>query len=153
LKKQTNLLKSLQTYRKRWRALRSEEKLLLFKASASLLLIKAGLLLLPFTTFRKFYNRFTTPKDKLEVSKRYIDTTVWAVKSAADHLPFELLCLPRALATKYLLRHVPALTLEIGVEITAAKVFEAHAWVEKNGSVIIGDWPETVSYQRLWVWE
>lgn len=118
-----------------------------------MLLIKSGLLLLPFPTFRKVYNRLAKSDKKKDVSGQQIDDAVWAVKSAADHLPVELLCLPRALATKYLLRKVPALTLEIGVEITAAKAFEAHAWVEKNGSVIIGDWPETVSYQRLWVWE
>ncbi|REA61633.1 lasso peptide biosynthesis B2 protein [Dyadobacter luteus] len=127
--------------------------MLFFKASVSLLLIKSGLLLLPFPTFRKVYNRLAKSDKKKDVSGQQIDAAVWAVKSAADHLPVELLCLPRALATKYLLRKVPALTLEIGVEITPAKVFEAHAWVEKNGSVIIGDWPETVSYQRLWVWE
>ncbi|WP_229217047.1 lasso peptide biosynthesis B2 protein [Dyadobacter luteus] len=146
-------MKSLHTYRNRWKQLRNEEKMLFFKASVSLLLIKSGLLLLPFPTFRKVYNRLAKSDKKKDVSGQQIDAAVWAVKSAADHLPVELLCLPRALATKYLLRKVPALTLEIGVEITPAKVFEAHAWVEKNGSVIIGDWPETVSYQRLWVWE
>lgn len=88
-----------------------------------------------------------------ELSQEQIDRTVWAVDTAANLLPFELLCLPRALAAKYLLRAVPALTLEIGVEINPAKAFEAHAWIEKNGRIVIGEWPENVSYQRLWVWE
>lgn len=146
-------MKSLKTYFTRWRQLDFEEKVLFFKAICTLLLIKVGLLFLPFSSFRKVYNWFARTTTKEEVSSRQIERTVWAVRSVADHLPVELLCLPRALATKYLLRQVPALTLEIGVDMTAAKVLEAHAWVEKNGSVLIGDWPETVSYQRLWVWE
>ncbi|MCE7039820.1 lasso peptide biosynthesis B2 protein [Dyadobacter sp. CY312] len=146
-------MKNFKTYWSRWQEISFKEKVAFFKASLSLTVIKFGLVVLPFSTFRKLYHWFSKTNRKKEVSREHIDTIVWAVKSAADHLPFELLCLPRALATKYLLRHVPALTLEIGVDITAAKVFEAHAWVEKNGSVIIGDWPETVSYQRLWVWE
>lgn len=88
-----------------------------------------------------------------EIAPETIEKTVWAVDTAANLLPFELLCLPRALAAKYMLRKSPALTLEIGIEINPAKQFEAHAWVERNGSIIIGRWPETVSYQRLWVWE
>lgn len=87
------------------------------------------------------------------MSKAEIDQAVWAVDTAANLLPFELLCLPRALATKYLLRKLAALTLEIGIEINPNKAFEAHAWVERNGTIIIGHWPNTISYKRLWVWE
>lgn len=82
-----------------------------------------------------------------------IDRIVWAVETAANLLPFELLCLPRALAAKYMLRKVPAVTLEIGIEVNPAKAFEAHAWIERNGNVVIGQWPATVSYRRLWVWK
>ncbi len=117
-----------------------------------MLVVKLGLAL-PFSTFRKLFHVLSKTDHSGQVSEDKIKTTAWAVNTAAVVLPFELLCLPRALATKYLLRNVPALTLEIGIEINPSKAFEAHAWVEKNGSVIIGDWPETVSYRRLWVWE
>ena len=123
------------------------------KAVLCLLAIKAGLGLLPFSTFRKFFHLFSKSQNKSERSQQQIDEVVWAVESAANHLPLELLCLPRALATKYLLKEVPLLTLEIGIQINSSKVFEAHAWVERNGSVIIGDWSDSVSYQRLWIWE
>ncbi len=109
--------------------------------------------MLPFSVFRNVFRRFTTTGRPEEVSQQEIELTVWAVDTAANLLPMEVLCLPRALATKYLLRKMPALTLEIGVEINPAKQFEAHAWVERNGSIIIGNWPESVSYQRLWVWK
>ncbi len=109
--------------------------------------------MLPFYVFRNVFRWFTTPGRPEEISQQEIELTVWAVDTAANLLPMEVLCLPRALATKYLLRKMPALTLEIGVEINPAKQFEAHAWVERNGSIIIGNWPESVSYQRLWVWK
>lgn len=123
------------------------------RAACSLLWIKAGLSLLPFKVFRKWYYRLSKPGRVEQVSPDQMQRTVWAVDTAANLLPFELLCLPRALATKYLLRNTPALTLEIGIEINPAKQFEAHAWVEQNGNIIIGRWPDTVSYKRIWVWE
>jgi len=129
------------------------EKWIFLRATWCLLWIKAGLALLPFPTFRKWYHRLSSPSRLQEPDPGLTQRTVWAVDTAANLLPLELLCLPRALATKYLLRNFPALTLEIGIEINPAKQFEAHAWVEQNGNIIIGRWPETVSYKRLWVWE
>ncbi|WP_262709872.1 lasso peptide biosynthesis B2 protein [Dyadobacter psychrotolerans] len=137
----------------RWKSLSGREKLSFVKSAMCLTVIKAGLVFLPFSTFRKFFDWFSKSKTKKEISQQEIKQTVWAVASAAHHLPFELLCLPQALATKFLLREVPFLTLEIGVAIDASKTFQAHAWVEKNGSFIIGDWDENISYQRLWVWK
>ncbi|CAG5069489.1 hypothetical protein DYBT9623_02225 [Dyadobacter sp. CECT 9623] len=137
----------------KWNELSGSAKLTFIKAATSLLLVKLGLALLPFSSFRKVFHWFTKTKSVEELPQAQIDQTVWAVDTAANLLPFELLCLPRALATKYLLRKVPSMTLEIGIEVNPAKSFEAHAWIEKNGNIIIGDWPDSVSYKRLWVWE
>lgn len=135
-----------------WQQLPASGKMTFLKASVVLVLIKAGLSLLPFSVFKKLFHFFTKSSRKREIAQAEIDRVVWAVDTAANILPMTLLCLPRALAAKYLLRELPAVTLEIGVEINPAKKFEAHAWVEKNGNIIIGDWPQTVTYQRLWVW-
>ena len=137
----------------RWKELSESEKVNFVKAVICLTIIKAGLVVLPFSIFRKFFNWSANSKNKKEISQQEIKQVVWAVKSAARHLPFELLCLPQALTAKYILKNVPALTLEIGVAIDSSKTFLAHAWVEQNGTVIIGDWDENVSYQRLWVWK
>ena len=137
----------------KWNGLSHEGKLIFLKAAVSLVLIKTGLAILPFGTFRKIFHWLCKSEYTGEISQERIDLTVWAVDTASHILPLELLCLPRALATKYLLRKVPALTLEIGIEVNPAKQFEAHAWVEKNGSVIMGNWPESVLYQRIWVWK
>ncbi|KAA0989420.1 lasso peptide biosynthesis B2 protein [Dyadobacter aurulentus] len=136
-----------------WRKLPGPGKLTFVTAAVSLLLIRVGLAVLPFSMFRKVFHWLTQSNANKEMSKAEIDQAVWAVDTAANLLPFELLCLPRALATKYLLRKLAALTLEIGIEINPNKAFEAHAWVERNGTIIIGHWPNTISYKRLWVWE
>jgi hypothetical protein len=136
-----------------WNHLSFEKKKVFLTAAACLLSIKFGLSLLPFPAFRRIYRWLSTSGTSREVSTHEINQTVWAVDTAANVLPLELLCLPRALATKYLLRGATSLTLEIGVEVNPAKAFEAHAWVEQNGNIIIGSWPETMTYQRLWVWQ
>ena len=86
--------------------------------------------------------------------ERYLADTVWAVRAAAYHLPLSLLCLPQALAVKYLLRGQPGLSLHIGVQQSTSEGFAAHAWVESTstGGIVIGQWPETVTYRPLWVW-
>lgn len=146
-------MEKLKTYWFKWQNLSGYAKLSFLHAAGTLLLVKTGLTVLPFQTFRRLFHWITDTKTIQEMSSIKIEETVKAVNMAANVLPFELLCLPRALATKYLLRKVPSLSLEIGIEINPHKAFEAHAWVEKEGKIIIGDWSGSVSYQRLWVWE
>ncbi|WP_254562607.1 lasso peptide biosynthesis B2 protein [Dyadobacter diqingensis] len=146
-------MEKLKTYWFKWQNLSGYAKFRFLHAAVTLLLVKTGLTVLPFQTFRKLFHWITDTKAMQEMSSVKIEETVKAVNMAANVLPFALLCLPRALATKYLLRKVPSLSLEIGIEINPHKAFEAHAWVEKEGKVIIGDWSGSVSYQRLWVWE
>ena len=137
----------------KWMNLSNHAKINFLYACVVLVVIKTGLTILPFGTFRKLFHYISSSRKKTDVSKSGIDELISNINAAASALPFELLCLPRALAAKYMLRKVPDLSLEIGIEVNKDKAFEAHAWVEKNGNVIIGDWSESVSYQRLWVWE
>jgi hypothetical protein len=146
-------LEKAKRYWKKWTSLSHSAKLSFAKACFVLILVKIGLTVLPFSVFRKLFHRFSSSSESKEFSGAQIAESVWAVDTAANILPMELLCLPRALAAKYLLKKVPSITLEIGIEVNPRKGFEAHAWVEKNGQVIIGDWSDSVSYQRLWVWQ
>jgi len=146
-------MKKISNYFLKWQSLSWYSKIRFVNAMVILVIIKIGLTILPFSAFRRFFYFICKTVTYKEVSVKDIEETVWAVDTAANLLPLELLCLPRALATKYLLRKVPSLSLEIGIEINPAKAFEAHAWVEKGGEIIIGDWSGSVSYQRLWIWE
>jgi len=146
-------VKRITNYWSKWRLLSKSTKINFLYASVTLVIIKTGLTVLPFHIFRKLFYRISRSDKKDNLTAGEINEIVYAINTSATVLPFELLCLPRALAAKYLLRNVPSLSLEIGIEVNENKDFEAHAWVEKNGDVIIGDWSESVFYQRLWVWE
>ncbi|AUG47147.1 hypothetical protein BVU17_06255 [Haloarcula taiwanensis] len=63
----------------------------------------------------------------------------WAVLTAGSHLPGTYDCLDRALTGSTLLEasDLPH-CLRFGVD-TQSNTFEAHAWIESNGEVLIGD--------------
>ncbi|TDB61141.1 lasso peptide biosynthesis B2 protein [Arundinibacter roseus] len=127
--------------------------LALMQAASVLIGIKLFLVILPFRTFRRIYGKLTNPAHKQQYTQAYISDRIWAVRTAAHWLPFSLLCLPQALSLKFLLRKEDQLPLHIGVQIQASAGFEAHAWVEKNGKIIIGEWPENTTYKPIWVWQ
>jgi len=59
-------------------------------------------------------------------------------------------CLGQALVVHTMLRrHGHAAVLRIGVRRDGAASFEAHAWVECNGTVVIGELPEMAAYAVL----
>ena len=67
-----------------------------------------------------------------------MDRLVWAVRVASHYVP-DATCLTQALATQVLLnRHGCQTNLRIGVARNETGQFQAHAWVEKDGMVVIG---------------
>ncbi len=68
-----------------------------------------------------------------------VATVAWAVASAARFVP-RATCLTQALVTERLLRQAGyAPTLRIGVARPRPDAFEAHAWVEHDGRIVIGE--------------
>ncbi len=67
------------------------------------------------------------------------NAVIWAVRTAARHIPFAGSCLCQALAAKALLgmRGCPC-QLQIGVAKGPADAIQAHAWLISGNSVIIG---------------
>ncbi|WP_373330709.1 lasso peptide biosynthesis B2 protein [Salmonirosea aquatica] len=118
-----------------------------------LLVIKASLRFLSFNQFKKAYAYTLRVRQAGVYPKQYIADAAWAVQTAAFRLPFALTCLPQALALKYILRCDPDMPLHIGVQTAAPQGFEAHAWVEKDGHIVIGAWPEETNYRPIWVWQ
>ncbi len=71
----------------------------------------------------------------------------WAVRNASRLVPRST-CLVQALAARHLLaRHGFAANVVIGVARQHETGFDAHAWVEYQGAVLIGQ--SGVSYSRL----
>ncbi len=69
--------------------------------------------------------------------------TRWAVQTAAHALPFNFVCLPRAIAGKWMLarRKAPAY-IHLGIKRTSTEGqftdTELHAWLSVGGHIILG---------------
>lgn len=63
----------------------------------------------------------------------------WAVQSAASHVPLGFVCLPQAMAAKWMLRrrHL-ASTLYLGVARPDEVKFTAHAWLRAGDKILTG---------------
>lgn len=81
-----------------------------------------------------------------------IERFVWIAEAAARCVISDPTCLKKALVAFWLLRrHGVATTLCIGVARRGGEL-AAHAWLERNGEVILGA-PEHEAYERLFRWD
>jgi len=71
------------------------------------------------------------------------------VSFVSRFVPFAT-CLPQALAAMFLIRSRGQYSdLKIGVAKGEGKDFRAHAWLETNGRIIIGEVPSNWQYKVL----
>jgi Transglutaminase-like superfamily len=143
----------MKNWLRRWRkltALSGRDKWLLGRALGCVILIKLALKLLPFPWFKRVYNWLLDTRQRYVYDNAYLQKVAWSVEAVGNALPFAVVCLPRALVFKYLLRHDPHLALKIGVS-TAQNVFSAHAWVENDTGILIGQTPQN-QYTPVWTW-
>ena len=102
-------------------------------------LVRVGLSLLPFRTLLRLLAHLMHAHAASQGGDQAsIRQVVWAVTVASRYVPAAT-CLTQALATQVLLcrRGHPA-SLRIGVARSEAGEFQAHAWVECQGEVVIG---------------
>lgn len=119
--------------------LSSARRRLLVEAALLLEVIKLGLRLLPFKTLRHLLTRIPESPTSTPEARAFVDEVVWVIEIASQHLPGNKTCLIRALAAQVLLarRGYPAL-LHLGVLKSEGGKFQAHAWLESEGEVLIG---------------
>src|SRR5579862_4304800 len=73
----------------------------------------------------------------------------WAVQAAARRIPGAS-CLTQALALQHLLaRAGESAEVHIGVARDSARGFEAHAWLEHRGAILVGDNGELERYAPI----
>jgi Transglutaminase-like superfamily len=100
--------------------------------------VRLGLWALPFRTVRRSLTRFAQPSVRPGRKGATVERVVWAVTSASRYAPWAT-CLTQALTAKVMLaRNGHESTLRLGVARSEAGRFQAHAWVENNGSVVLG---------------
>ena len=103
-------------------------------------LVRLGLWLLPFATLQKLLSHSDRIIPLLFRKRdRSVNDLIWAVNVSSKYMPGGVKCLARALTTEVLMKfngYVPE--LRIGVAQSEAGKLEAHAWIESQGKVLIG---------------
>ncbi|GAB2600112.1 lasso peptide biosynthesis B2 protein [Spirosoma areae] len=134
-------------------ALSFSEQLLLAKAFSVVLLIRIALNLFSFSQFKKLYSSLSSSDTNSSSTDACIAQNVWAIQVVSQSLSAR--CLPQALALKYFLRHDKEAEVVIGVR--KAGTFEAHAWVTKENTVLLGALSDTqhqtMDFQPIWTWQ
>jgi hypothetical protein len=123
---------------------------LLIEAALWLLVARLMLFLLPFRRVAARLGKMVSPSDDRAVGGKkershaevQIATQIsWALRRAAYHVPFEAVCLPRAIAGRMMLRRrgVPSV-LRLGTALPdqACPALRAHAWLEAAGCEVTG---------------
>ena len=130
--------------------LSANEKRLLFKAAGLLLVVRISLILLPFRTVIKRIESVQPGKGLAgDPSELVCERVGWAVKVARRYMPFAK-CLPQAVVAKILLaRQACPAQLRIGVYKTENGALEAHAWVESEGRIVIGELSDISRFSPL----
>jgi Transglutaminase-like superfamily len=124
-------------------ALPAVRRKLLFQAFATLVRSRLAVWFLPLTRLRK-------GRTISDCTGATVQQIVWAVGVASRFVP-SATCLVRAFAAQNLFaRHGHTSDMVIGVAKGAAEPFAAHAWVEHEGSVILGG--SATEYSRLLSW-
>lgn len=122
--------------------------LLLTEAAVALVLVRAGLWLLPFRRVRGLPARLAAPWQH-PGDPRHDAQVAWAVTAAARCVPAAT-CLTQALAAQVLLgRRGCAGELRIGVARDSRGRLEAHAWIERCERVVIGALPDIERFTPL----
>jgi Transglutaminase-like superfamily len=126
---------------RRFSRLSSIERRLLLKTALLLVVIRLGLWLLPFETLRRLLIGFSEGPARLrDTDQSSVGEVTWAVEKACRFIPRAATCLSLALTAQVLLlRRGHGAVVHIGVAKGDAKEFLAHAWVESEGRIVIGD--------------
>ena len=123
----------------RFLRLPASDRKALKKAVLLLWAVRIGLWILPFQSLRDLVSRKKkSPVVASNDESASVQKIARSVKLMSRYVPAAT-CLVQALVTVALLEEagVPA-CLRIGVDKTTAGKFEAHAWVESMGKVVIG---------------
>jgi hypothetical protein len=126
---------------------------LVLEACFTLLSVKAMLIALPFERWRRLLHRNVRSGSRV-VERQAVAEIVWAVDRTSQFIPLNLTCLPRALSVQRMLARRRVMSeLQIGVARDPSGRFEAHAWVEFEGEVMIGALPGLERFSRLPPWQ
>lgn len=144
---------------RRFRSLNSTDRRVVLEAVALLALTSVGLHLFRFQTLRRTLTFRPRPLTRQSLAPRGAESSTnavarvtWGVTAAATRFPVSTSCLVRALAADAMLRHRGfASEVRFGVRKRGDRVspLEAHAWVECDGEVVLGEIESLPDYAIL----
>jgi Transglutaminase-like superfamily len=144
----------MELYR-RFTSLGRSDRRLVLETAVVMALFWSGLRLLRFRTLLRIRDLYPPPAahGQSAATARTIDRVHWAITAIAARAP-SATCLVQALAADALLRRRGiASQLRLGVRSggPSSAPIEAHAWIECEGAVAIGDIENLSAYQPLTV--
>jgi hypothetical protein len=111
---------------------------LLVAAGATTAAIRVALWTVPFRAVRAAVSRLAASRPRRSDDHGTLERIIWSVHVASRFVP-RATCLTQSLAAEILLkRHGYHAELRLGVA-REGEQFDAHAWVESNGRVVIGN--------------
>ena len=116
------------------------ERLLVVEALAIVVMVRLGLKLLPFQKLRALVNKAGQHRvGSRNSAAAPIDRVAWTVRAVSEFVPGAT-CLTQALSGQVLLarRGYPT-CLHIGVAKERQDELAAHAWLECDGRIVLGD--------------
>lgn len=122
-------------------ALSAPDRALVLRTFAPLVAMRVAMWTLPFARVSRICDAMSRPlrADSSQI-RPSPERIAWAVEALSRVVPRGKNCLVRALATGIVLkRYGYPSELKIGVMKPAGGRFEAHAWLESGGNVVIGD--------------
>jgi len=132
---------------RQFRELPPAEKRLLVRTLAMVAGARIALWTLPFRWVSRVVD--VEPEVSSELAGMRVSRLAWAVQAAAGRIP-RASCLTQALVLQRLMaRAGKRAELHIGVAKESGRGFEAHAWVEYGGSVVLGDNGELERYAPM----
>jgi hypothetical protein len=120
--------------------LQAPDRRMITEAAAAVITIRVALWLVEFGRLRAALDRLAALLEvAASTASAPVERVTWAVSAVSARVP-RATCLTQALAARLMLerRRVPA-TLRIGVARTAEYSVEAHAWLECDGHIVIGE--------------
>lgn len=140
-------MKRRHSFRKARQISRAEWKLL-FNAAFKVALARGALWIMPLERVRRLVAKHRAQGAPDESVERI----VWAVSVASRYIP-SATCLVQAVAAQTLLtQHGIVAQLHVGVALSDNGQFQAHAWIEHEGRIVIGG-VQSNQYRKLLVLE
>lgn len=130
------------------RRLTARERRLALTAIGLVALTRAALWLIPFCWIQRALES-RAPKRALDSRDRARTThdVAWAIRLASRYVP-RATCLTQALAAQFLLMR-SGIESRIVVGVSNQESFQAHAWVESQGSILIGSTHDVERYAPI----